>query len=114
MPHAIRIRYASAGQSNKNDALSSLRKKHREVFRGASKDIQKLNPPDGEEHYHALFRLDDEEDVSAVIDSLSNDVFAGVKWYIVKKHSCGWGKNSEDCGDWKIADERGSVPEEYR
>jgi len=117
MAQAIRIRYASTAQ-NKSDEFDGWLDGWTEAKPGRtsfSHNDFKNRPTDGTPYYEVRVWLDDSEDLATALNELSEDVFAGVKWYVVHTHDCTHDRDGEsaDCS-WTLEDERGNVPEEYR
>jgi hypothetical protein len=77
---------------------------------------KKFGPGDYPDRWVFEIRLPDDVTLSNVIDELSEDVFAGFKWYALFAHDCEHGRdNSRVCSGWGAPiRERGNVPEVYR
>ena len=116
MSYCIRIRYAEAGNSRANE-IDSLPDEFAAVARDIEHELQLVEPEFGREpHYVATYRFDSSEDISAILDRIEEDMFAGIKWYVIHSHSCQYGDADRDeCTVWgHPIRERGSVPEAHR
>ena len=118
MPHAIMIKYDSAG-GNPVEGFDDFREGHNEVLASQSTNIVKRGGDDAltdkPEHYHATVRFDESEDLEQLSDELTEDVFAGVKWYGLWVHICKHtegGGSDEKCDDWELKRHRGNIPSE--
>lgn len=117
MNHAIRIRYAKAG-NNPVASLDELTDIYQEVANGWNTYHTPRDPPERPSHYYAEYRFSSSENLSEVLDRITEDKLAGIKWYVVHVHNCDHdeleNKSGSDCGDWRLERERGNVPEVYR
>lgn len=115
MTHAIRIRCADGNVPDQAEVETA-----RDQFQTIAEDQNAeygFRDDDliGEPHWQCLYRFDDAEDLSAIVDKFSENTFAGMEWYIIHSHVCNHGSDeSGACDGWVIETERGSVPEEYR
>jgi hypothetical protein len=116
MAYAIRIRYSSTAQ-RKSEEFEGFHANHKEVLSEQSFDLGYREPSIDREppHYFALIRLDESEDIEAVLSELSESVFAGVKWYVIHACHCGHDGSRDNCEAWGApVRERGNVPDVYR
>lgn len=77
--------------------------------------IEKVEPPEATTHLRGLYRVDDSETVSGVLDDIEN-VLTGRDWYELRTHNCDHdisdGTGSGGCSEFTAQRSSGTVPED--
>lgn len=118
MNHAIRIRCAPPNSPDhvrqrfddlRNERLSVLTEQDTELA-PVTRDGGESDLPD---HWLALYRFDESENMIELADEISNIPIPGSAWFRVDAHVCDHDEDAPvGCGDWQHIRDRGNVPEE--
>ena len=113
MAHAIRIRCSDGNVPDQaevesiKDGFDVVLPEQKTAFRFIEGDEFRS------EHWRCLYRFDDDESLPEIEETFSEELFAGIKWYLIESHDCTHDRDGGPCDGWTLERQRGNVPEEF-
>ena len=98
------------------DAEENDEPKFHEVLPEQRREISEDEPdPEtggpSEPYLRGLYRFDDDDDKTELVNDIEHGVLADVEWYRIESHECDHEKNRRfGCSSWEIELEHGNVP----
>lgn len=120
MNHCIRIRCAPPNAPQEVlDEFDQLRNDRLEVLPEQATGLAPVDVAEGEddpspEHWYALYRFHEDEDVAELAEEIENIPIPGSRWVTIDVHACDHDENSPSgCSNWARVRDKGDVPDAF-